>query len=36
VGVDVVPWMMPKMRSVNIDDWIDFWAAAGVLEYMNG
>jgi CMP-N-acetylneuraminic acid synthetase len=36
IGVDVVPWLMPKMRSINIDDWIDFWAAAGVLEYMNG
>ncbi len=36
VGVDVVPWIMPKMRSINIDDWVDFWAAAAVLENLRG
>ena len=36
VGVPVVPWIMPKMRSINIDDWVDFWAAGAVLENMDG
>jgi CMP-N-acetylneuraminic acid synthetase len=36
VGVDVVPWMMPRMRSINIDDWVDFWTAAAILENLNG
>ncbi len=36
MGVDVVPWIMPKMRSINIDDWVDFWAAAAVLENLHG
>jgi CMP-N-acetylneuraminic acid synthetase len=36
VGTDVVPWIMPKMRSINIDNWIDFWTCAAILENMNG
>jgi len=36
VGVDVVPWMMPRMRSINIDDWVDFWTAAAILENLHG
>lgn len=36
VGVSVVPWIMPPLRSVNIDDWKDFILAASILEHFNG
>jgi CMP-N-acetylneuraminic acid synthetase len=36
IGTRVVPWVMPRMRSINIDDWVDFWTAAAILENLNG
>ena len=34
VGAYVGAWIMPRMRSINIDDWVDFWTVAAIMENM--